>query len=222
VPSVEAWTLCNVERHRDLIETTPPGRSPLKRSVIESIPFAEISSGTALRFEQDAFAAFDLYVLNRPDAGASYDCEARGRAKAGADAFDEAAVERLTKTTAADLPGATTDALSLDASRDRLAAYRGIDADRLRRHLIEFLEQVVPVADKLDVKLTLHPDDPPRPLFGPPRIASTEEDYAALFSAVPSPTNGMCFWTGSLEVRADRDRPPFRLSHPFRSSALSH
>jgi mannonate dehydratase len=257
VPPGEAWTRRDVERHRDLVETTPPGRSPLKWSVIESIPVADdikrhgagakqsieawIASldavakaglkiicynfmpvvdwtrtdldwplptgGTALRFEQDAFAAFDLYVLKRPDAEAFYDHGARERAKAVADALDEAAVVRLTKTIAAGLPGATTDALSLDAFRDRLAAYRSIDADRLRRHLIEFLEQVVPVADKLGVKLTLHPDDPPRPLFGLPRIASTVEDYAALFSAVPSPANGMCFCTGSLGVRVDNDLP---------------
>jgi mannonate dehydratase len=256
VPPSEAWTLRDVERHRDLIATTP-GRSPLKWSVVESIPIADdiklhgarakqsmaawIASleaaaqaglkiicynfmpvvdwtrtdldwplptgGTALRFEQDAFAAFDLYVLKRPDAEASYDQGARARAKAVADALDEAAVERLTKAIAAGLPGATTNALSLDAFRDRLAAYRGIDADRLRRHLIQFLDQVVPVADKLDVKLTLHPDNPLRPLLGLPRIASTEEDYAALLSAVPSSANGMCFCTGSLGVRADNDLP---------------
>jgi mannonate dehydratase len=257
VPPGEAWTLGDVERHRALIETTPPGRSPLMWSVVESIPVPDdvkrygagakqsiaawIASleaaaqgglkiicynfmpvvdwtrtdldwplptgGTALRFDQDAFAAFDLYILKRPDAEASYDREARERAKAVADGFDDAAVERLTKTIAAGLPGATTDALSLEAFRDRLAAYRGIDADTLRRHLIEFLEQVTPVADKLSVKLTLHPDDPPRPLFGLPRVASTEEDYAALFSAVPSPANGMCYCTGSLGVRADNDLP---------------
>jgi mannonate dehydratase len=132
-----------------------------------------------------------------------------------ADALDEAAVERLTKTIAAGLPGATTDALSLDAFRDRLAAYRSIDADRLRRLLIEFLEQVVPVADKLGVKLTLHPDDPPRPLFDLSRIASTVENYATLFSAVPSPANGMCFCTGSLGVRAANDLPA--IAHRFAS-----
>jgi mannonate dehydratase len=257
VPPGEAWSLKDVERHRSLIETTPPGRTPLTWSVIESIPVADDikrqgagatqsiaawtasleaaaqgglkticynfmpvvdwtrtdldwplpTGATALRFDQDAFAAFDLYVLKRPGAESDYDPEARTRAKAVADGLDDDAVDRLTRTIAAGLPGSTTDALSLEAFRDRLAAYRGIDAAKLRRHLVEFLEQVVPVAERLSVKLTLHPDDPPRPLFGLPRVASTEEDYAALFAAVPSQANGMCFCTGSLGVRADNDLP---------------
>ncbi|MBM6594375.1 mannonate dehydratase [Microvirga pudoricolor] len=265
VPPGEAWTLEDVERHRSIIETTPPGRSPLSWSVIESIPVADdikrhgagatqsiaawIASleaaakgglkivcynfmpvvdwtrtdldwplptgATGLRFEQDAFAAFDLYILQRPGAENDYDQGARERAKALADALDDAAVERLTKTIAAGLPGSTTDALSLDAFRERLAAYRGIDANKLRQHLIEFLEKVAPVAEKLSVKLTLHPDDPPRPLFGLPRVASTGDDYAALFGAVPSEANGMCFCTGSLGVRADNDLPA--LAHRFAS-----
>jgi mannonate dehydratase len=257
VPPGEAWTRGDVERHRNLIESTPPGRMPLRWSVIESIPVADdikrhgthakqsiaawiasleaaAQSGlkiicynfmpvvdwtrtdldwplptgaTALRFDQDAFAAFDLYILKRPGAENSYDQEAQARARTAVDALDDAAVERLTKTIAAGLPGSTTDALSLEAFRDRLAAYRGIDAAKLRKHLIEFLEQVTPVAESLSVKLTLHPDDPPRPLFGLPRVASTEEDYAALFTAVPSDANGMCLCTGSLGVRADNDLP---------------
>ncbi|MCB8822036.1 mannonate dehydratase [Microvirga rosea] len=257
IPPGEAWTLRDVERHRNLIEDTPSGRTPLKWSVIESIPVADdikrhgggaeqsiaawIASleaaaqgglkiicynfmpvvdwtrtdldwplptgATALRFDQDAFAAFDLYILERPGAELSYDPDARSRAKAVADALDDDGVERLTRTIAAGLPGSTTDALSLEAFRDRLAAYQGIDAQKLRKHLIEFLERVTPVAEKLSVKLTLHPDDPPRPLFGLPRVASTEVDYAALFDAVPSQANGMCFCTGSLGVRRDNDLP---------------
>jgi mannonate dehydratase len=103
------------------------------------------------------------------------------------------------------LPGSTTDPLSIPAFRARLETYREIDAPRLRQHLIEFLQVVTPVAEKLGVTLTLHPDDPPRPLFGLPRIASSAADYQALFDAVPSPANGMCFCTGSLGVRPDND-----------------
>jgi mannonate dehydratase len=77
----------------------------------------------------------------------------------------------------------------------------------LRAHLVAFLEIVAPKADSLGVKLTLHPDDPPRPLFGLPRIGSTAEDYQALFDAVPSAANGMCFCTGSLGVAARNDLP---------------
>ncbi|HMF66999.1 MAG TPA: mannonate dehydratase, partial [Phyllobacterium sp.] len=105
------------------------------------------------------------------------------------------------------LPGSTTEPLTIPAFRDKLETYSGIDADRLRQHLIEFLEAVTPVAEDLGVKLTLHPDDPPRSLFGLPRIASTEADYAALFEAIPSAANGMCLCTGSLGVRADNELP---------------
>jgi mannonate dehydratase len=162
---------------------------------------------TALRFDQRRFAAFDLYVLKRPQAPASYSESERESARATLAAMSPAEIETLTRTIAAGLPGGTTDALDLDALRERLAAYDGIDADALRTHLIEFLQAVAPAAESLGVKLTLHPDDPPRPLFGLPRIASSAEDYQALFDAVPSPANGMCFCTGSLGIAARNDLP---------------
>ena len=114
-------------------------------------------------------------------------------------------IDYLVMVIASALPGSTTDPLTLESFRDKLIAYRDIDASVLRRHFIEFLEAVTPVAEKLGVKLTLHPDDPPRSLFGLPRVASTKEDYQALFDAVPSEANGMCFCTGSLGVRPDND-----------------
>jgi mannonate dehydratase len=116
-------------------------------------------------------------------------------------------IETLTRTIAAGLPGGTTDALDLVSFRERLAAYNGINARVLRAHLVQFLQAVTPKAELLGVKLTLHPDDPPRPLFGLPRIASTADDYQALFDAVPSPANGMCLCTGSLGVAARNDLP---------------
>jgi mannonate dehydratase len=257
LPPGEPWTVAEVERHRNVIEDTPPGRAPLRWSVIESIPVpddvkrlgrgakrsievwiasleAAVAGGltticynfmpvldwtrtdldwplatgaTALRFEQDRFAAFDLYLLKREGAEAEYDEAARSRAKKVVDALDQEEADRLTRTIAAGLPGGTTEALDLEAFRGKLSAYRGIDAQRLRRHLIEFLEEVAPAAERLGAKLTLHPDDPPRALFGLPRVASTAEDYAALFDAVPTPANGMCFCTGSLGVRPDNDVP---------------
>jgi mannonate dehydratase len=253
----EAWTRSEVEQYRDRIETTPPGRAPLRWSVIESIPVpddvkregrnarhsievwiasleAAAAAGlrticynfmpvldwtrtdldwplptgaTALRFDQDRFAAFDLHVLKREGAEAEYDAPTQDRARRAFEAMSTDEIETLTRTLAAGLPGTTTDALNLEGFRHRLVAYRGIDAARLRQHLIEFLEKVAPVAEGLGVKLTLHPDDPPRPLFGLPRIASTADDYQALFDAVPSAANGMCFCTGSLGVRPDNDLP---------------
>jgi len=165
------------------------------------------TGATALRFDQEVFAAFDLHILAREGAEQDYSTEERARAKETFGRMSQAEIDGLVTTIASALPGSTTDPLSIPAFRERLRGYAGIDAARLRQHLVEFLEAVTPAAEAAGVTLTLHPDDPPRPLFGLPRIASTEADYAALFDAVPSPANGMCFCTGSLGVRADNDLP---------------
>jgi len=165
------------------------------------------TGATAMRFDHERFAAFDLFVLKRPGAEADYAPADRARAKAVFEAMPEAEMAEITRIITSALPGSTTEPLTIAGFRDKLDAYRDIDAARLRRHLIEFLQAVTPAAEARGVKLTLHPDDPPRPLFGLPRIASTADDYAALFDAVPSPANGMCFCTGSLGVRADNDLP---------------
>jgi mannonate dehydratase len=163
------------------------------------------TGATAMRFDADRFAAFDLFILERPGAAADYDAPRLARAKALYDAMSPDDIETLIVNIASALPGSTTDPLSIPAFRARLETYKDIDANRLRQHLVEFLEAVTPVAEDLGVTLTLHPDDPPRPLFGLPRIASTADDYQMLFDAVKSPANGMCFCTGSLGVRADND-----------------
>ncbi|MBY0613065.1 MAG: mannonate dehydratase [Beijerinckiaceae bacterium] len=168
----------------------------------------ELSNGaTALRFSHMHFAAFDMFILERPGADADYSERERAEAKAIHDAMTPAEVDRIIMTIASALPGSTTDPLSIPAFRERLKLYAGIDAAKLRQHLIEFLQVVTPVADKLGVKLTLHPDDPPRPLFGLPRIASSAADYQALFDSVPAPSNGICLCTGSLGVSPDNDLP---------------
>ncbi|MGI2034329.1 mannonate dehydratase [Rhizobium panacihumi] len=168
----------------------------------------EIDTGaTAMRFDQDRFAAFDLFILERKGAENEYSAEDRARAARLYGDMSESDIAALTQNIASALPGSTTEPLTIPAFRDRLEAYAGIDAAMLRQHLIEFLEMVCPVAEARGVKLTLHPDDPPRSLFGLPRIASTADDYAALFDAVPSVANGMCYCTGSLGVRAENDLP---------------
>lgn len=168
----------------------------------------EIETGaTAMRFDQERYAAFDLHILQRAGAEAEYSTEDRARARAVYEAMSEAEVAEITRIITSALPGSTTEPMTVPGFRDKIAQYAGVDAGRLRQHLIEFLEAVTPAAEARGVKLTLHPDDPPRPLFGLPRIASTADDYAALFDAVPSPANGMCYCTGSLGVRADNDLP---------------
>ncbi len=165
------------------------------------------TGATAMRFDHNSFAVFDLHILQRNGAENDYSAADREIASDLYEAMGAQEISDLTRNIASALPGSTTEPLTIPAFRDKLEAYSGIDAPRLRKHLIEFLEAVTPVADELGVKLTLHPDDPPRSLFGLPRIASTEADYAALFDAVPSAANGMCFCTGSLGVRADNDLP---------------
>ena len=134
----------------------------------------------------------------------------RGRASARATGLcrDDAGRDRSSRrpTLPAALPGSTTDPLTIPQFRDGCSSIAA-SISVLRRHLSEFLARVAPVAEQLGVTLTLHPDDPPRPLFGLPRIASTAEDYQALFDAVPSKANGICFCTGSLGVRVENDLP---------------
>lgn len=169
---------------------------------------AELPTGaTCMRFDADRFAAFELFILQRQGVEKDYTPEQRERAKKVFDRFTQDDIDYLIMVIASALPGSTTDPLTIPGFRDKLETYAAIDATALRKHLAEFLAAVTPRAEELGVKLTLHPDDPPRPLFGLPRVASTAADYQALFDAVPSEANGMCFCTGSLGVRADNDLP---------------
>ncbi|MCP3385421.1 mannonate dehydratase [Bradyrhizobium sp. CCGUVB4N] len=168
----------------------------------------ELPNGArALRFDQDRFAAFELHILERPAARQEYSPEQQARAKKLFDQMSQADIDYLIMVIASALPGSTTEPMTIPQFRDKLDAYRDITPKILRQHLAEFLSRVAPVAEQLGVSLTLHPDDPPRPLFGLPRIASTAEDYQALFDAVPSKANGICLCTGSLGVRAENDLP---------------
>ena len=251
----EVWPQKAVAERKAIIENTPPGRSPLKWTIIESIPVPDdIQRGgagarrqteiwiesmravaaegirticynvmpvvdwtrtdldypmptgaTALRFDHDRFAAFDLHVLKRKGAEGDYDEATRARARKVADGLSQADAELLTRNISAGLPGATTFSENLDAFRERIASYGNITPDEMRANVAAFLAKVTPVAEQLGVRLTLHPDDPPRAIFGLPRIASTANDYKALFDAVASAANGICFCVGSLGSRPDND-----------------
>jgi len=171
------------------------------------LEFETPTGSTAMRFDQAKMAIFELCILERPGAEREFTAAEQGAARTQFAKMSEAERDALSRNIASALPGSTTEPLTIAQFRDKLAQYRDIDASRLRQHLVEFLQAVTPAAEALGVTLTLHPDDPPRPLFGLPRIASTADDFAAIFSAVPSPANGMCYCTGSLGVRADNDLP---------------
>ena len=165
----------------------------------------ELPTGAkALRFDQDAFAAFELHILKRPGAEQDYDAEARARADAYFQNMSEADVAQLTANIIAGLPGAE-EGYTLDQFRARLATYEGIDKAALRENMAAFLRAIVPVAEEVGINLAVHPDDPPRPILGLPRIISTQEDMQWLKEAVDSPNNGFTFCTGSYGVRADND-----------------
>lgn len=162
--------------------------------------------GTCMRFDAVDFAAFDIHILERRGAAASV---SRAVAEEAAQRFSEmgeAQKQALTASVLAGLPGAA-DRLSVPAVREHLAKYGEISSDRLRRHLFDFLEEVVPVASRLGIRLCCHPDDPPFSLMGLPRIMSTEADYRAMLDHVPEPANGMTLCSGALGARADNDLP---------------
>ncbi|RMI04985.1 mannonate dehydratase [Cellulomonas triticagri] len=164
-----------------------------------------LDDGTwALRFDADQLAAFDLFLLRRPGAAAEYDAEQTARARAVLDGLDEAGRARLVDTILLGLPG-SEERYSLDEFRAALAAYDEVDADTLRGNLTSFLREVVPVAEEVGLRLAIHPDDPPRPLFGLPRVVSTAEDAQHLLDAAPSPASGLTMCVGSYGSRADND-----------------
>ncbi len=158
----------------------------------------------ALRFDQIAFAAFELHILKRDGAHQDYTQEEQRQAQDYFHAMSEAQIETLTRNIIAGLPGAE-EGYTLDQFRARLAEYDGIDKAALRDNMAYFLKAIVPVAEEAGVRLAVHPDDPPRPILGLPRIVSTIEDMQWLKETVDSIYNGFTMCTGSYGVRADND-----------------
>ncbi|WP_336277925.1 mannonate dehydratase [Cronobacter dublinensis] len=158
----------------------------------------------ALRFDQIAFAAFELHILKRDGARDDYTQDEQRQAQDYFHAMSEAQIETLTRNIIAGLPGAE-EGYTLDQFRARLAEYNGIDKAALRDNMAYFLKAIVPVAEEAGVRLAVHPDDPPRPILGLPRIVSTIEDMQWLKETVDSIYNGFTMCTGSYGVRADND-----------------
>ena len=159
---------------------------------------------TALYFERAAFIAFDIFLLQRPNAAKDYAAEDVQKATDLFATMSDKQKEKLFQNLLLGLPG-SDDAFTPEQVLIALQAYDAIDATQLKQHLFYFLQQVIPVAEACGLKMAIHPDDPPYPVLGLPRIMSTEQDAADLLSAVPSPANGLCFCTGSFGARADNN-----------------
>jgi mannonate dehydratase len=160
----------------------------------------------ALYFEKAAFVAFDVFLLKRPGAENEYTAEELAAAKERLDNMNAEEKEMLYRNTLLGLPG-SEERFTEEQILTALETYSAIDAQKLKQHLFYFLQQVVPVAEAEGLKMAIHPDDPPFPILGLPRIVSTEKDARELIDAAPSPANGLCFCTGSYGVRADNDLP---------------
>jgi mannonate dehydratase len=162
--------------------------------------------GTALRFNAHEHAAFDCFMLERPGAEADHPPEVLARAREWFDRSTETERRTLLANIMAGLPGAY-DRYDIPGLRRMLDRYREIDKTRLRDNLARFLREVIPVAEEVGIRMCIHPDDPPRPLMGLPRIVSNEDDLAFIVGALESPANGITLCSGSLGAGPANDVP---------------
>lgn len=172
------------------------------------LDFLMPDGSTGLRFEKAAFAAFDLFILKRTGAEKDYSIAEQEVAKERFEQMSAAEITKLTQNILGGLPGGMTESVAdLDNFQAILDTYKNIDAKRLQSNLLYFLKEIMPVAAASNVKMAIHPDDPPFSLFGLPRVVSTENDVIEILKIVDSSYNGLCFCTGSFGVRADNNLP---------------
>ena len=162
--------------------------------------------GRALRFNAHEYAAFDCLMLERPGAEADHAPAVLARARQWFDRASESDKDTLLSSIMAGLPGAF-DRYDIPALRTMLHRYEGMSADPLRQHLAQFLREVIPTAEALGIRMAIHPDDPPRPMMGLPRIASSASDLDFITSAVDTAANGITLCTGSLGAGVQNDVP---------------
>jgi mannonate dehydratase len=158
----------------------------------------------ALRFEKSAFIAFDLYILKRPNAVADYTSEEIEKANTHYNKLSEEQRTELLNTCLQGLPG-SKDHFTREQVLALMDGFKGITREKLRDNLIHFLTEITPVTDELEMQMAIHPDDPPYPILGLPRIMSTAADFEYIINKVPAKSNGLCFCTGSFGARPEND-----------------
>jgi mannonate dehydratase len=201
---IEAWKDSLAALGRAGIRTVCYNFMPVVDWTRTDLMYAMPSTGRALRFDLLEFIAYDAFVLKRRGAEEDYPAALRDRARGVLARKTEAEIATLESNIIAGLPGGE-DSYTRETIAQRIAEFEELSASDIRANLIAFLKEVVPVAEEVGVKLGIHPDDPPFPLFGLPRIISTEDDVAAILAAVDRPANGLTFCAGSYASRPDND-----------------
>ena len=158
----------------------------------------------ALEFNALELRVFDLQILQREGAENYYTFAEIEEAKNLFQKISSSDIQRISDNVLKGLPG-SEEGYSMKEFKAMLDTYKVIDGDLLRSHLVQFLEEIIPLAESLGIRMCIHPDDPPFSLLGLPRVVSTKDDYQYIFDQVPSLSNGITFCTGSLGVRADND-----------------
>lgn len=160
----------------------------------------------ALEYNASELRIFDLCILRREGAEQDYPFEEIEQAKNQFKNLEALDIQRISDNMLKGLPG-SEEGYSMEEFKAMLDTYKGINADQLRSHLVQFLSEIIPLAEELGIRMCIHPDDPPFTLLGLPRVMSTQADYQFIFDQVPPMSNGITFCTGSLGVRADNDLP---------------
>lgn len=159
----------------------------------------------ALYFNWFDLAVFDIHLLKRPNAADDYPATIVAEAERRFANYTTTQCEELADIVMFGIPGEAKQ--TLVGMRAKLDTYADINADDLRTSLTDFLGEIAPVADELGIRLAIHPDDPPFPIFGLPRIVSRADDFEYMLTKVPNVSNGVCFCTGSLGANIDNDLP---------------
>lgn len=204
---IQAWAESMVNLAKCGVKTICYNFMPVIDWTRTDLKFKLPSGAYALRFDQEKFAAFDLYILGRENAELDYSEEELVAAKAVFKGMSLEEKTELINNIIAGLPGKMTDSYSLESFREQLAQYQAIDSETLRSNLLKFLDVILPLAEEHGVKLAIHPDDPPRDMFGLPRIICTADDLNVLFKRAPSPANGITLCVGTYGSRPDNDLP---------------